>query len=117
MGLYTHAPNCLYDSKSRRFVVIFFPVRYMFGWFLTFSSHLSGETEESLEEKLRRGRCKGTFYKWIDDKETSGNEHYNNRILFALFVVFDYELLSRNSAVINIGILPAILIMSSLSSF
>ena len=89
----------------------------MFGWFLTFSSLLSGETEESLEEKLRRGRREGTFYKWSDDKETSGNEHYNNGILFALFVVFNYELLSRNSAVINIGISPAVLITSSLSSF
>ena len=91
--------------------------RYMFGWFLTFSPILSGETEEILEEKLRRGRREGTFYKWSDDEETSGNEHYNNRILFALFVVFNYELLSRNSAVINIGISLAVLIMSSLCSF
>lgn len=89
----------------------------MFGWFLTFSPILSGETEEILEEKLRRGRREGTFYKWSDDEETSGNEHYNNHILFALFVVFNYELLSRNSAVINIGISPAVLIMSSLCSF
>ena len=43
---------------------------------LTFSSLLSDEMEESLEEKVRGGRCKGTFYKWSDDKETSGNEHY-----------------------------------------
>ena len=50
----------------------------MFGWFLTFSSHLSDEMEESLEEKLRRGRREGTFYKWSDDEETSGNEHYNH---------------------------------------
>ena len=89
----------------------------MFGWFLTFSPILSGETEEILEEKLRRGRREGTFYKWSDDEETSGNEHYNNCILFALFVVFNYELLSRNSAVINTGISPAVLIMSSLCSF
>ena len=108
MGLYTHAPNCLYDSKSRRFVVIFFPVRYMFGWFLTFSSLLSGETEESLEEKLRRGRRKGTFYKWSDDEETSGNEHHNHCILFTLFIVFNYELSSQNSAAINIRISAAI---------
>ena len=40
---------------------MFFPVRYMFGWFLTFSSHLSDEMEESLEEKLRRGRREGTL--------------------------------------------------------
>lgn len=31
-----------------------------------------GETEEILEEKLRRGRREGTFYKWSDDEETSG---------------------------------------------
>ena len=42
----------------------------MFGWLLTFSSLLSGETEESLEEKVRGGQCKGTFYKWSDDEET-----------------------------------------------
>ena len=108
MGLYTHAPNCLCNSKSRRFVVIFFPVRYMFGWFLTFSSLLSGETEESLEEKLRRGRREGTFYKWSDDEETSGNEHYSYRILFTLFIVFNYELSSQNSAAINIRISAAI---------
>ncbi|CAH3146184.1 unnamed protein product [Pocillopora meandrina] len=29
-----------------------------------------GETEESLEEKLRRGQCVETFYNWIDDEET-----------------------------------------------
>ena len=108
MGLYTHAPNCLYDSKSRGFVVIFFPVRYMFGWFFTFSSLLSGDTEENLEEKLRRGLCEGTFYKWSDDEETSGNEHYNHCILFVLFVVFNFELLSRNSVVINIRISTSI---------
>ena len=108
MGLYPHAPNCLCNSKSRRFVVIFFPVRYMFGWFLTFSSLLSGETEESLEEKLRRGRREGTFYKWSDDEETSGNEHYSYRILFTLFIVFNYELSSQNSAAINIRISAAI---------
>ena len=108
MGLYTHALNCLCNSKSRRFVVIFFPVRYMFGWFLTFSSLLSGETEESLEEKLRRGRREGTFYKWSDDEETSGNEHYSYRILFTLFIVFNYELSSQNSAAINIRISAAI---------
>ena len=89
----------------------------MFGWFLIFSPILSGETEETLEEKLRRRRLEGSFYKWSDDEGTSGNEHYNNRILSALFVVFNYELLSRNSAVINIGISPAVLIMSSLCSF
>ena len=89
----------------------------MFGWFLIFSPILSGETEETLEEKLRRGRLERSFYKWSDDEGTSGNEHYNNRILSALFVVFNYELLSRNSAVMNIGISPAVLIMSSLSSF
>ena len=61
----------------------------MFGWLLTFSSLLSGETEESLEEKSRRGQCVETFYNWSDDKETSGNEHYNYRILFALFIVFN----------------------------
>ena len=108
MGLYTHTPNCLCNSKSRRFVVIFFPVRYMFGWFLTFSSHLSDEMEESLEEKLRRGRREGTFCKWSDDEETSGNEHYNHCILFVLFVVFNFELLSRNSVVINIRISTSI---------
>ena len=80
----------------------------MFGWFLTFSSHLSGETEESLEEKLRRGRREGTFCKWSDDEETSGNEHYNNRILFVLFVVFNFELLSCNPAVIDIRISTSI---------
>ena len=108
MGLYTLTPNCLCNSKSRRFVVIFFPVRYMFGWFLTFSSLLSVETEESLEEKLRRGRREGTFYKWSDDEETSGNEHYSYRILFTLFIVFSYELSSQNSAAINIRISAAI---------
>ena len=108
MGLYTLTPNCLCNSKSRRFVVIFFPVRYMFGWFLTFSSLLSVETEESLEEKLRRGRREGTFYKWSDDEETSGNEHYSYRILFTLFIVFNYELSSQNSAAINIRISAAI---------
>ena len=108
MGLYTLTPNCLCNSKSRRFVVIFFPVRYMFGWFLTFSSLLSVETEESLEEKLRRGRREGTFYKWSDDEETSGNEHYSYRILFTLFIVFNYELSSQNSAVLNIRISAAI---------
>ena len=108
MGLYTHAPNCLCNSKSRRFVVIFFPVRYMFGWFLTFSSHLSDEIKERLEEKLRRGRREGTFYKWSDDEETSGNEHYSYRILFTLFIVFNYELSSQNSAVLNIRISAAI---------
>ena len=41
----------------------------MFGWLLTFSSLLSGETEESLE-KLRRGQCVETFYNWSDDEET-----------------------------------------------
>ena len=45
-------------------------MRYMFGWLLTFSSLLSGETEESLEEKLRRGQCVETFYNWSDDEET-----------------------------------------------
>ena len=108
MGLYTLTPNCLCNSKSRRFVVIFFPVRYMFGWFLTFSSLLLVETEESLEEKLRRGRREGTFYKWSDDEETSGNEHYSYRILFTLFIVFNYELSSQNSAAINIRISAAI---------
>ena len=108
MGLYTLTPNCLCNSKSRRFVVILFPVRYMFGWFLTFSSLLSVETEESLEEKLRRGRREGTFYKWSDDEETSGNEHYSYRILFTLFIVFNYELSSQNSAAINIRISAAI---------
>ena len=43
---------------------------------LTFSSPLSDEMEESLEEKVRGGRSEGTFYKWSDDKETSGNKHY-----------------------------------------
>ena len=43
---------------------------------LTFSSLLSDEMEESLEEKVRGGQCKGTFYKWSDDEETSGNKHY-----------------------------------------
>ena len=80
----------------------------MFGWFLTFSSLLSVETEESLEEKLRRGRREGTFYKWSDDEETSGNEHYSYRILFTLFIVFNYELSSQNSAAINIRISAAI---------
>ena len=108
MGLYTHAPNCLCNSKSRRFVVIFFPVRYMFGWFLTFSSLLSDEIKERLEEKLRRGRREGTFYKWSDDEETSGNEHHNHCILFTLFIVFNYELSSQNSAAINIRISAAI---------
>ena len=42
----------------------------MIGWLLKFSSLLSGETEESLEEKLRRGQCVETFYNWIDDEET-----------------------------------------------
>ena len=42
----------------------------MIGWLLTFSSLLSGETEESLEEKVRGGQCVGTFYNWSDDKET-----------------------------------------------
>ena len=87
---------------------MFFPVRYMFGWFLTFSSHLSDEMEESLEEKLRRGRGKGTFCKWSDDEETSGNEHYNHCILFVLFVVFNFKLLSHNPAVINIRISTSI---------
>ena len=45
-------------------------MRYMFGWLLTFSSLLSGETEESLEENLRRGQCVETFYNWSDDEET-----------------------------------------------
>ena len=80
----------------------------MFGWFLTFSSHLSDEMEESLEEKLRRGRREGTFYKWSDDEETSGNEHHNHCILFVLFVVFNFELLSGNSVLINIRISTSI---------
>ena len=108
MGLYTHAPNCLCDSKSRRFVVIFFPVRYMFGWFLTFSSHLSDEMGESLEEKLRRRRGEGTFCKWSDDEETSGNEHHNHCILFVLFDVFNFKLLSHSPVVINIRISTSI---------
>ena len=62
----------------------------MFGWFLTFSSHLSDEMEEILEEKLRRGRGKGTFYKWSDDEETSGNKHYNHCILSVLLVVLQF---------------------------
>ena len=86
----------------------FFPVRYMFGWFLTFSSHLSDEMEERLEEKLRRGRREGTFCKWSDDEETSGNEHHNHCILFVLFDVFNFKLLSHNPAVINIRISTSI---------
>ena len=80
----------------------------MFGWFLTFSSHLSDEMEERLEEKLRRGRREGTFCEWSDDEETSGNEHHNHCILFTLFIVFNYELSSQNSAAINIRISAAI---------
>ena len=87
---------------------MFFPVRYMFGWFLTFSSHLSDEIKERLQEKLRRGQHEGTFCKWSDDEETSGNEHHNHCILLTLFIVFNYELSSQNSAVINIRISAAI---------
>ena len=46
--------------------------------------------EEILEEKLRRGRGKGTFYKWSDDEETSGNEHCNHCILSVLLVVLQF---------------------------
>ena len=46
--------------------------------------------EEILEEKLRRGRGKGTFYKWSDDEETSGNKHYNHCILSVLLVVLQF---------------------------
>ncbi|PFX15876.1 hypothetical protein AWC38_SpisGene19884 [Stylophora pistillata] len=42
------------------------------------------EGEESLEEKVRRRRHEGEFYQRSDDEETSGNQHYNNRILFAI---------------------------------
>ena len=101
-------PTACATSNLEGSLSFFFPVRYMFGWFLTFSSHLSDEIKERLEEKLRRGWREGTFCKWSDDEETSGNEHYSYRILFTLFIVFNYELSSQNSAVLNIRISAAI---------
>ena len=108
MGLYTHAPTACATPNLEGSLSFFFQVRYMFGWFLTFSSHLSDEIKERLQEKLRRGQREGTFCKWSDDEETSGNEHYNHCILFVLFVVFNFKLLSHNPAVINIRISTSI---------
>ena len=63
-------------------------------------------TRNNLEKPLKKAAL--AFYKWSDDEETSGNEHHNHCILFTLFIVFNYELSSQNSAAINIRISAAI---------